>query len=66
MATVREIREGLEILAKYLPNENVQFGGAEHDILFAVDESINVSSEDAVLLEALGWFVDDSCWAHFV
>lgn len=78
MASVAEIVEGLEILAKTatvpagLAAEGVtdtraaSVGGAEHDILYGPDS--DPAPEDIARLQELGWHFDAevSCWARFV
>lgn len=67
MATMEAIRGGLEILAKYVkPDDHCV--DAQHDIIYAGPGSDNeVSAEDKVALEKLGWHWDTDCdsWARF-
>ncbi len=59
---------GLEIIKKYLPDEDI--GAAEHDIVYAADcdELIKagITEEDAIMLEVLGWHIEEESLAHFV
>ena len=78
MASIREVVEGLEILAKtaavpvYLAEQGetdkreAQVGGADHDIIWGPDA--NPSDEDKERLDELGWHFDEEldCWARFV
>lgn len=66
MATVNQVIEGLKILSKYSEDNTVCAG---HEIIYAgsgVSED-DISEEDQVLLEDLGWHFDTSCdsWARF-
>ena len=78
MASIREVVEGLEILAKtaevpvYLAEQGEtdrresQVGGADHDIIWGPEA--DPSEEDQERLDELGWHFDDEadCWARFV
>ena len=78
MASVKDVIEGLEILAKTAevpigPAEQgstdrrqAHLGGASHDVIWGPDA--DPSEEDKDRLEELGWFFDDEsdCWARFV
>ncbi len=62
---ILKIAEGLLIFAGY-GNTDVC---AEHDIIYAGPISdVNVSIEDQMKLEDLGWYIDEenNSWAHFV
>ncbi len=54
---------GLNLIAKYLPNEGI--AGANHDIIYGADieDLINagITIEDTIKLNELNWFVDDGC-----
>ena len=68
MATLKEVRDGLNILSKYLSKGEESYVTAQHDILFAgpgLDGGI--SDEDKKKLEDLGWHFDEEfdCWARF-
>ena len=68
MATFRQIRDGLEILAKYLPKgDKTHLAGVEHDIVHACSERLTgkVSPEDAARLDELGWSIQDDYWVHY-
>jgi len=78
MASIREVVEGLEILAKtaevpaglaeqgHTDRREADLGGAEHDIIFGPEA--DPSEEDKERLDELGWHFDDEadCWARFV
>ena len=78
MASVAQVVEGLEILAKTASvpaglaesgetdTRTAHIGGAEHDILFGPEADPSV--EDRNRLEELGWHYDSEvdCWARFV
>ena len=78
MASIKEVVEGLEILAKtavvpvYLAEQGqadsweAELGGADHDIIWGPDA--DPSEEDRARLDELGWHFDDEsdCWARFV
>ena len=78
MASIREVVEGLEILAKtaevpaYLAEQGqtdrreADLGGADHDIIWGPDA--DPSDEDKERLDELGWHFDDEldCWARYV
>ena len=78
MASIREVVEGLEILAKtaevpvYLAKQGetdrreASLGGADHDIIYGPDA--DPSDEDKERLDELGWRFDGGadCWARFV
>ena len=64
MASVTNIRKGIEIFEKYESSSCC----AEHDIIYAGPYPKNeVSKEDAETLEKLGWFEDrmNDSWAIF-
>lgn len=78
MASVAQVVEGLEILAKTADvprgladagetdTRTAHLGGAEHDILWG--PQANPSEEDRTRLEQLGWHydVESNGWARFV
>ena len=78
MASIREVVEGLEILAKtaavpaYLAEQGqtdrleADLGGADHDTIWGPDA--DPSDKDKERLDELGWHFDDSFgrWARFV
>lgn len=70
MATMKDVREGLAILAKYV-EENSHCIDAKHDVLYAgpacSGEDAPVSPDDRAALEKLGWHYDDEAesWARF-
>lgn len=69
MASIRELTEGMKILAKYLPQgEDTHVGGAEHDIFYVCPSSaVKVSTEDEAKLDELGWHKDSQAgWAIFI
>ena len=78
MASIAELVEGLEILAKTASvprglaetgetdTRTASIGGASHDTIWGPES--NPSEEDVKRLEALGWHVcsETECWACFV
>ena len=78
MASIKEVVEGLEILAKtaeapvclaeqgQTDRREADLGGADHDIIWGPDA--DPSDEDKERLDELGWHFDDEadCWARFV
>ena len=78
MASISEVVEGLEILAKTAKvpaglaekgetdTRTAHIGGANHDIIYGPD--CDPSPEDIKRLEELGWHVDSDtdCWSRFV
>ena len=78
MASIAEVVEGLEILAKTASvplglaekGENdrrtAHLGGADHDVIWGPDA--DPSDEDKTRLEQLGWHFDEEldCWSRFV
>jgi hypothetical protein len=81
MASMNQIREGLDILSRYYDAEGVSSCAAEHDIFYAGPYVIDLASEedtnspvdtkmspeDRARMEELGWFIDgeSGTWAHF-
>lgn len=61
--------EGMKILDKYLPNQNL-IEGADHDIIYSVDidELIEagITKEDVIMLGKFNWHTQDGYLAHFV
>lgn len=67
MATIRELTEGMAILAKYMGGDEAHIGGAEHDTIYVCPPDVKVSSEDALKLTDLGWHWDsETGWLRFV
>ena len=65
MATLNNLRKGLDILAKYMDGED-HIGGALHDVVYVLDPEIEVSPEDRLRLDELCWFFDEERgWAYF-
>jgi len=78
MASIRDIIEGLEILAKtaktplglaeqgVTDTRQAHLGGADHDIIWGPKADPNEQDKDR--LDELGWHFDDraDCWARFV
>ena len=78
MASIAEVVEGLEILAKtaIIPaglvekgetdRRTAHLGGADHDIIYGPDA--NPDESDCGRLDELGWHFDDEidCWCCFV
>lgn len=60
--------KGLLIITKYLPNSGIE--GANHDVIYScsAEDLVNagITTEDAILLNALNWMVDDESLACFV
>lgn len=68
MATIRQVIDGLEVLAKHGDGYGQHVMG-EHDVIYAA-ESVNrdtLSAEERVAMEAAGWHWDDETesWARF-
>ena len=58
--TMERIKEGLEILLKYLPKEECNGVHFEHDEMFCDGpEPQDLEKADADRLITLGWFYDD-------
>lgn len=78
MASIAEVVEGLEILAKTASvpiglaeqgetdRRTAHIGGANHDIIWG--PNAEPSEEDQARLEELGWHFDEesNCWSRFV
>ncbi len=78
MASIKDVIEGLEILAKtatvpvFLAEQGstdrrqAHLGGASDNVLWG--PQADPSDEDKARLDELGWFFDDEsdCWARFV
>lgn len=78
MATIRDIVEGLEILAKTATvppglaekgetdRRTAHLAGADHDILFGPE--CNPTEKDVESLKQLGWHFDEDeyLWARFI
>jgi hypothetical protein len=78
MASIKDVIEGLEILAKtatvpvFLAEQGstdrrqAHLGGASHDVIWGPEA--DPSDEDKARLDELGWFFDDGldCWSRFV
>ena len=78
MASIRDVIEGLEILAKtaevpiFLAEQGLtdrlraHLGGASHNVIWG--PGADPSEEDEARLDELGWHFDDEadCWARFV
>lgn len=62
MPKIKRIIEGLQILAKYKPDD---YCAAEHDVLYGPDAE--VTEEERKKLDELEWFYDDEvgCWCCF-
>jgi hypothetical protein len=57
--------EGVNIIAKYLPeNEKQEFGiQAQHDQLWFGDDKWVTDENDRKRLVELGWFISESSWS---
>ncbi len=78
MASIKDVIEGLEILAKtaavpvFLAEQGstdrrqAHLGGAYDDIILGPEA--DPSEEDKARLDEIGWYFDDDsdCWARFV
>ena len=78
MASIKDVIEGLEILAKtaavpvFLAEQGstdrreAHLIGADRGIIYGPD--VDPSDEDKARLDELGWFFDEDsdCWARFV
>ena len=78
MASIKDVIEGLEILAKtakvpiFLAEQGLtdrreaDLVGASHDIIWGPEA--DPSEEDKARLDELGWHFDDEldCWSRFV
>jgi hypothetical protein len=78
MASIKDVIEGLEILAKtatipvFLAEQGstdrreAHLGGASHDVIWGPEA--DPSEEDKAMLDELGWHFDSEsgCWARFV
>lgn len=64
MASINQLRRGLDILAKYCDPDDTCGCCAEHDEVFA---GYDASNEDKKVLDELGWSFDDESggWHHF-
>jgi hypothetical protein len=73
MASMNQIREGLEILSKYTDADDICSCAAEHDVFYAGPDTVidlaseedsedpedqNMSPEDRERMKELGWFID--------
>lgn len=54
--TLKKLRAGLEILARYFDDEDHYHLGAEHDQVYVYATDRPVATEDVASLVALGWF----------
>jgi hypothetical protein len=78
MASIKDVIEGLEILAKTAAvpvslaeqgstdRRLAHLGGASHDVIWGPDA--DPSEDDEARLDELGWHFDSEldCWARFV
>jgi len=63
------VLEGLKILAKYLPDTDGYYVGAEHDELYVYEvKTDEITEEDRKRLEELGWDQgeDEGVWERYV
>lgn len=62
--TYEELAEAMLIFAKY---EGVEGLATEHDVIYAGPDSHDVTPEDMIRLEELGWHVDNDydCFGYF-
>jgi hypothetical protein len=78
MASIKDVIEGLQILAKTAAvpiflaehgstdRRQAHLGGASHDVIWGPEA--NPSEEDKTRLDELGWHFDNEsgCWSRFV
>ena len=67
--TLGDYIEALNIMAEYAKaglGTSHFFTGA-HDVIYSglTEEDLSEKSEDGKRLQALGWFIDEECWAIF-
>lgn len=68
MAKLSDVIEGLQILAKYQPDD-ASIGGASHDIIWGGDlPAEDANNDDTRRLDELGWHWSSECdcWSRFV
>lgn len=69
MASIKQLKEGLEILSKYFDeNDNFLVEGRHDEILVGGENTADlVSVEDYQKLKELGWGIDseNECWRKF-
>ena len=65
MGNVREVIDGLEIFARYMPQ---MWLCAEHDIIYGPHGGVQLTNDERLRLGTLGWFIDieSGCWARHV
>lgn len=65
MASIKQIRRGLEIIEKYTPDSEVSVG---HDEINAGSTEVKMSEPDEKELKEIGWFENEDfeCWMRFV
>jgi hypothetical protein len=63
MPKLSEILAGLQIFAKYDPDDEISWADYE---IYAGDSNIEYSKEDIAILEANGWSLESAygCWWH--
>ena len=58
MASIKDLIDGLTLLAKYEEKGNeAQINGADHDIIYGGGEPLKWSEEDRARMDVLGWHV---------
>ena len=55
--------KGMDIFRKYLEPESYGIH-AEHDQIWVCDENV-VTEDEAIRLDALGWFISEDSWSCF-
>lgn len=74
MASIKDICDGLEILAKYVKpmdggatGRDVHLGGADHDVIWGPEIVGPLNEADRITINDLGWHYSDEneCWSHF-
>lgn len=67
MASINNIKAGLDLLSHYVRPDDLEGVRAEHDIIYVGDGDTNLPHEHAEHLGNLGWhFEEDVGWALYV
>lgn len=61
----RNFVKGINILAKYLKDDDCDFA-AEHDQFYMTDYESVIDHDDVEELKELGWVCDGDSWSAFV
>jgi len=64
---IYEFIEGIKILEKYVPEDELQSFGVqfEHDQIYFGSESWVTDEDDRNKLVELGWYVEEDSWCAF-